>query len=243
VTIVSDVAVTIIGLCITTAIVCLTVGISHRSLAATVSGQMGSLQGTISIIGNGGAKVGGGAVQNIGPLVWQPIWRQTGGVLPDGSVDPQQYNDCGETNVAATVRAIRGVPKEPGEYRQQLGGPSRSGLTTADDLVRLLALNNVSAHAISTDALHAWNLCVSAWSNRNPVYALGSWLSPASLHWLSLRDKRPEFLVFGDPWTGTEVSIAHDRWTAQYAEWLVVVDDVCHYNAIGEATPGTGAQA
>jgi len=239
----SEIAVTVLAACLTTIAVVMAVAFSHKKLSATIDGQVGQLRGTISIVSNGLAAKAGGSGPSNGPLVWLPLWKQSGGVLPDGALDPQQWNDCGETCCAMVIAGIRGVCLEPGDIRQQLGGTQRSGLTTGEDLARALMASAVPAHVEYLGASPAWDRLGVCYGLAKPVIALGHWLSSSSLHWILLDDKSPGSFTFIDPWTGLERTVNQAQWNVQYAGTLVLVDDVCHYNQRLTPTPGTGSQS
>ena len=240
---VSDVWVTIVCAGCTTVMVVAVIAFSHQKLTATLSATWNGKQASVVITSPGttiAPASGGGAY---GPLSWMPHWKQTGGVLPDGQTDPQQYNDCGETCVAMVVAAVRGVAVSPGDIRQQLGGVKRSGLTTASDLVQALHLNHVRAHVETADAANAWMTLAGCYAVAKPAIVLGYWLSMACMHWMLLADKSPGVFVFVDPWTGEEISVALPQWNSRYCQSTVIVDDHLAYDAHNEPTPGTGAEA
>ena len=224
------------------------VALSHNKLSATITAGFNGIQGAVSIASGGGGVLmtstegAGGAAANVGPLNWLPIWKQSGGVLPDGATDPQQWNDCGETCVAMVVAAIRGVKVEPGYIRQQLGGTARSGLTTANDLRTALLMNNVPATELSNDAAEGWRQLMAHWALACPVIVLGNWLNPGSLHWYLLRGFGAGVMKFCDPWTGTEVGLTQAQFNHLYTGSMVAVAEHCHWVMTGSPTPGTGSE-
>ena len=239
----TEVTVTVIAWFVTTGVVVLAVAFSTRRISASISGEVGALKGTMNVHTDGAPGAGGGSSPITGPLTWLPLWKQSAGLLPDGSPDPQQYNDCGETCVAMVIAALTGVLMEPGAIRQQLGGSERSGLTTGTDLVTAFALNGVSASTAEHGASVGWDVCVAAYGQAEPAIILGNWLSPDCLHWMLLDDKHPGYLTMIDPWTGTETPVTHARWAAQFAGSIVLVGGRCRRNCRPIPTPGTGASS
>lgn len=238
----NDMIVSVVAACITTAIVVLAVAFSQKKLEATIQGAIGGLSGIVTIRGGGSSLSVGGSSGGTGPLTWLPLWRQTAGVLPDGSPDPQAANDCGETCVAMVLAALTGVLMEPGMIRQQLGGVGRSGLTTGNDLVQALAINHVTAVAQDYVPEGAWEACDTAWEHGYPVIALGHWMSPDYLHWMLLDNKVAQWLVFIDPWTGKEKQIDRPTFLAEFAATLILFGVAPRYNVRGVPTPGAGSQ-
>ena len=239
----TDMLVTVIGLCMTTIAMGLIVSLSHRRLTATITAAIKGMQASVTIAGNGGGTTATRGLGGFGPLVWLPLWCQTGGLLPDGRLDPQQYSDCGETCAAMVIAACRGVSVHPGDIRQQLGGNERSGLTSGSDLVQALAMNNVHSHLVSVDADHGWGELIACYGLAKPAIALGYWLNMSSLHWMLLIDKATGVLTFVDPWTGMRTDRTAIQFKGQFYGSIVVVDDRCLYDVSEWDTPGTGSQA
>jgi len=235
-------AVTVACMCGTTVAVALIVAYSHRALTATLTAAWNGKSASV-IIGSAGAIPPAVAGGGFGPLVWLPAWKQTGGLLPDGRPDPQEDNDCGETCVAMVIAAMRGVAVEPGDIRQELGGTSRIGLTTPEDLVLALADNHVVAHIERVDARNGWMMLAACYGIAKPAIVLGRWLNMSCLHWMLLVDKSPGQFQFIDPWTAGRHSLTLAQWDGQYAGAIVVVDDRPMYDAHLWPTPGTGPEA
>jgi Papain-like cysteine protease AvrRpt2 len=172
------------------------------------------------------------------PLSYLPVWKQLGGLLPDGQPDPQQYNDCGETCVAMVVAAVQGIGLEPGYVRQQLGGPQRTGLTTSGDLALALATNRVSSRPDAKCCRAAWDALKVSWGNALPVIVLGHWLNPASLHWMLLYGYDGVNFQFIDPWQGSIAIVDWARWSLQNAASQVFVLQHLHFDCSHESQPG-----
>ena len=221
----------------------------HNKLTLDMKTNFNGIQSAVSIASGGGGVLmtstegAGGAAANVGPLNWLPTWKQTGGVLPDGAVDPAQYNDCGETCVAMVIAAVKGVLLEPGYVRQQLGGPNRSGLTNANDLVTALLMSHIPATELSNNASEGWRQLMAHWALACPVIVLGNWLSPTSLHWYLLSGYGAGVMKFRDPWTGTEVGLTQAQFAKLYNGSMVTIAEHCHYVETGTPTPGTGSEA
>jgi len=239
---VTEIAVTIVCAGATTVMVALIIAFSHSRLTATVQAGWNGKTASVVIANEGPAQVATRGAGGFGPLVWMPAWRQTGGLLPDGNLDPQQYNDCGETCCAMVIAAVRGIRVAPGELRQELGGVQRSGLTSPGDLVQVLAANHIQAHVESMDAANAWMLLAACYGTAKPVVVLGYWLNMACMHWMLLVDKAPARFVFLDPWTASRREVTLAEWRGHYTQAVVVVDDHCYYDMSASPTPGTGRE-
>lgn len=174
-----------------------------------------------------------------GPLTWLPTWSQTAGRLPDGNPDPQQYSDCGETCIAMVLGGVFGVELEPGALREQLGGPSRPGVTSALDLAQLLADNHVSHSVQCTDAHGLGDALRTCWANAWPAVILGTWLGGDVLHWVLLRSWDASSIDVCDPWTGTARRFSTGEVLAMYRGWLVTALAHCHYDMSRIPTPGS----
>ena len=190
-----------------------------------------------------GTLVGGGTGKQIassyGPLSWLPRWQQASGLLPDGNPDPEQYNDCGETCVAAVVASVHGVCLEPGAIRQMLGGPARSGLTTGDDLVVALKRCNTLAVSYADDVSIAWQLVQSAEKQAFPTIVLGEWSPPDALHWVLVTGLSAGGITVANPWDGKIYPISWETFVRLYRGTVVEVQAHCHYDMSSVPTPGT----
>jgi hypothetical protein len=237
--------VALIGVCFCVSLAILAVAFSGHAMVAkwvaTVNGvstdvvlsTAGSLSHTAAI---SSADVKGGTA--MGPLAWLPSWKQTGGVLPDGQPDPQQYNDCGETCVVMAIAAIKGVSMEPGAIRQMLGGWARTGLTTGSDLAQALHDCNVSCAATTLGGADAFQQAKNHWAHAMPMIALGEWLDPGVLHWVVIWSWSPSFVGVIDPWTGTKRNISQGDFIRLFRGSLVVITEPCRYNMAMAAQPG-----
>lgn len=219
---------------------------SARPMVGEIRAALASLSVLIQFTKNGGGamavgpKVAGGvAARDYFPLAALPRWKQTGGLLPDGNLDPQQWNDCGETCVAGIVAAVHGVDVSPGDVRESLGGPQRSGLTTAVDLVTALQHFEVAASVLATTWQNAWLRLRAQWVVAMPVIMLGNWLSSSSLHWVTMVGMEQGGVRVIDPYTGTERVMLQAEFTGKYAGFMVLVNAHLHYDKSATPTPGT----
>ena len=177
--------------------------------------------------------------QGAGPLVWLPRWRQYGGYLPDGSPDPQQYNDCGETCVAGVLAAKSGVCVHPGDVRQALGGVTRSGLTTSADLANACHIYHVEAQALDVPTTGLIAFLQRSWGARQPVIVLGRYGPMQALHHVTCVQADNREVKVIDPWIGALVSWSSAGFCAAYASSLVVIMSPLAYDMSAVAEPGT----
>lgn len=159
-----------------------------------------------------------------------PAWSQNAIVLPDGQPDPQHFNDCGETCVAAIVACTHGTPISPASVRAALGGPARSGITNGHDLVTALAYYSTASHLETLPAqqlpMRITALCAAGQTS----IVLGTWPTPGkALHWMLSVTGGP-FWTYINPWGGVRSWLAWDDVLRLYAGELVVSDAHCNYN-------------
>lgn len=153
-----------------------------------------------------------------------PSGNQLDDPLPDGAQDPQATVDCGEEAVSDLL-AWWGLPFLPaGVLRQALGGWHRAGLTTASDIVRLLALFKVPSHTRVTDGATAWVEIGRAVGAGLPCVMLGAWLAPSLLHWRLAVAFDPTAVTCRDPWGGVTVVMSRAEFIAGYRGAYVHVD-------------------
>lgn len=161
--------------------------------------------------------------ENAGPAVWPvpPRLGQNIVLLPDGSLDPEAVNDCGETCVSSVVLAMRGMSVSPGCWREALGGVNRSGITSADDIRRLLGVVRMKTQ---TEVASAW----TEWERLHHLrhygaYAmlLGAWLSQTELHWLLAYEYVNGVVWAMDPWTATYRTVSEDEYALLTADQVV----------------------
>lgn len=153
-----------------------------------------------------------------------PVWNQLNDPLPDAQQDPQATMDCGEESVAMAIAGCGGPSLPAGVLRMLLGGPGRPGTSSATDLVYLLGLFGIKAHARQADADTAWTEWQHSFDAHYLVLALGYWVSPGYLHWVLVRETSPDVLTFNDPWGGIERTLTKATAQKLYAGLYVHVD-------------------
>lgn len=131
-----------------------------------------------------------------------PRWDQLRDPLPDGSWPAQRWNECGEECCAMEISRQHGVPLSADALRALLGGPGRVALTTAQDLVRCLALCNVPAAAESVDAAGVAGRLQAITSTGGTAICLGAWVSPGVQHWILVTRADSQGCGANDPWEG-----------------------------------------
>jgi hypothetical protein len=183
---------------------------------------------------------GGGGGTGATTLAWLtlaalPSWSQQGTALPDGNMDPQQYNDCGEADIAMVVAAATGVSISPGSVRSSIAGIGRSGLTTGDDLVQMFEYYNCAAHLETPDAGGAWLLITAVTAAHRPVIMLGTWPTPGPLHWLLATGVAAGRISYINPWGGVRSWIDQATFTSCYKGSLVVGDTHLLYDMHGHS--------
>lgn len=165
------------------------------------------------------------------PASYIPAWSQSSADLPDGSRDPQWYNDCGEACCAMAIAGVWGCPVEPGAIRQWLVGPTGSGLTAGSDLQRALRNWSVKSHVIVEDGTAAWNALQGVVKTQRPVIMLGLWPSAnGALHWMIATGNGGDAVQFVDPLTGTRSYMSKADWLTLYRGQLVALDAHIHFD-------------
>lgn len=150
-----------------------------------------------------------------------PLWNQLADPLPDGTLPAQRFNECGEECCAMEISRQHGVPLSADALRFLLGGPGRGALTTAQDLVRALALCNVPATARDVAIAGVAGEIQSICSAGGSVMALGNWVDPAVLHWILVTRADGQGCSANDPWGGRRRSWGWAAFQAVYAGELV----------------------
>jgi hypothetical protein len=146
-------------------------------------------------------------------------------VLPDGQLDPEAPNDCGESCITSLFATARGMTLSPGCVRQMLGGHTRTGLTDAVALSSVLgALEMKPKRGAGGDRLVLSNEVADGhW-----VIVLGNYAAPGVPHWVVLYDYGPMRAWFMDPWTGRLRSKLWSAFMNLYLESWVSVPDPVH---------------
>lgn len=131
-----------------------------------------------------------------------PRWDQLHDPLPDGSLAPQRWQECGEECCAMEISRQHGVPLSADALRALLGGPGRVALTSATDLVRCLALCNVPAAAEAVDDLGIAARLQAITKAGGTAICLGTWVSPSVQHWILVTRADAGGCGANDPWEG-----------------------------------------
>jgi hypothetical protein len=193
--------------------------------------------GNVAVLSGGGGAVALQTGKAFLPLSALPAWGQLSGLLPDGQPDPQQFNDCGETCVSMVVASVHGCPVNPGSVRAAVGGPLRSGLTTGDDLVKMLAYYNVSAHLEVPGKAGVQGTLTGIAGAQRPAIVLGTWPTPGgALHWM-VSTGVVERWSYINPWGGVHSFLEWDSMVALYAGQVVVVDSRLVYDMASHLQP------
>ena len=152
-----------------------------------------------------------------------PLWNQLADPLSTGQLPGWRSEECGEECVAEVLYRTHGVSVNADALRYQLGGPGRRGLTTGEDLVRLLALNNCAARLEETPAAHvAGEIQIATQAGRAAI-ALGAWVTPGVLHWVLVTRSDEHGCSYNDPWGGVRTGVGWADFRARYAGTLVIV--------------------
>lgn len=185
------------------------------------------------------AKSAGGGVSVVPwlDLSALPAWSQKTAYLPDGTLDPQAYNDCGETAVSMIVASVHGVAVGPGSVRANNGGVQRGGLTTADDLVRMLGYYNVAAHVASPQKEDLPKVLGALALACQPAIVLGTWPTPgAAAHWMISVSNGPKW-GYINPWGGVRSWWDWASTETNYLGSVVIVDGHLHYDMSAHGEP------
>lgn len=219
---------------------------SHLALAARLQGVLESLSrvsasmAPVSPVPVGVTKSTAGGGVSVTPwldLTALPAWSQQTAYLPDGTLDPAAYNDCGETCVSMIVASVHGVAVGPGSVRANNGGVGRGGLTTADDLVRMLGYYNVAAHVSSPAREDLPKILGALALIGQPAIVLGTWPTPGgALHWMISVSNGPKW-GYVNPWGGVRSWWDWAHTQNSYAGAVVVVDGHLHYDMAAHSEP------
>lgn len=189
-----------------------------RELAAQQAAAIAKEQAAAAR-GRRATDAGGGAT----PTRAAPLWNQLNDPLSQGGLPLQRYNECGEECCAEVIWAQHGVEISADALRSQLRGPAGSALTTATDLVRILARNNVQATAVDDAADVVAAALQLATSEGRMAIALGRWVSPTILHWVLVTRADAAGCGYNDPWGGLRHAVDWTAFRARYAGTLVLI--------------------
>jgi len=131
------------------------------------------------------------------------------------------------------------VPVEAGWLREILGGPERSGLTTAEDLSALLTACHVQNKLLSVAPGGIISDLKISYGERRLVALLGAYGPGGVMHWITMVGMAPGRVTVYDPWVGATVVWTEDNLVAAYAGSGVVCMEPILFDASHLAQPGT----
>jgi hypothetical protein len=131
-----------------------------------------------------------------------PVWNQLADPLPDGTLPAGRYDECGEECAAMEIARQHGTSVAADALRAQLGGPGRGPLTTAADLVKILALNNVAAQVVDCPGDKVAALLQEQAGKGHNAICLGQWVAPGIEHWILVTRADATGAGANDPWAG-----------------------------------------
>lgn len=157
-----------------------------------------------------------------------PAWNQLNDPIANGGADPFASTDCGFECVAMVKYGTD--PHRPnwaaGNIREMYRTYDGQGITSGDDLVRVLAKLDVAAHVRNVSAglaMQEWNRSLA---DGKPVIILGTW-DGSPLHWILVVGSPPGAQwVVNDPWGGVRKDISDAFVYQHYAGQYVHVDVV-----------------
>lgn len=113
------------------------------------------------------------------PVVGQLVTR-----LPDGSIDPADYTDCGESCLASAIEGL-GLPHfSAGCIRQALGLPENNGTSTAVELGELCRGIGVVAVETEYSMPELWGELMRLRRHGRYCVMLGDWITAGVGHWV-----------------------------------------------------------
>jgi hypothetical protein len=145
-----------------------------------------------------------------------PAYDQLHDPLPDGSLPPLRANECGEECVAEIVYWVHGVEVAADAIRVQARGLAGGALTTAADLVSMLAASNVAARAGIQDVGSIQKFLLDVVAGKRLVIVLGNWVSAGVPHWVIVYNASSNGVTISDPWGGRRYNIAWPTFTKLY---------------------------
>lgn len=144
-------------------------------------------------------------------------------LLPDGSPDPEWFNDCGEACVASVLLTLRGFMIPPGCLRAAEEGLKGPGLTNGPQLAHIATSIGLSAVYAAGSASAAWTICHHLRRVGRYAVILGEWLSPGALHWLLAYEGDRELVWCMDPWNSEWLGVDNRRFMRDFAGQLVML--------------------
>lgn len=146
-----------------------------------------------------------------------PRWNQLADPLSDGTLAPQRFNECGEECAAMEIARQHGVPLSADALRFLLGGAARAPITSAADLVRVMALCNVPAVSRDVAASAIAGELQACTAAGGVAIVLGNWVDPHVLHWILVTRADGAGCSANDPWGGRRRSWTWEAFRPLYA--------------------------
>jgi hypothetical protein len=171
-----------------------------------------------------GSAPGAGSARGGGALARPyPLWSQLADPLPTGALPAQGYEECGEECCAMVIYAQHGCALEADALRFALGGAARTGLTTGEDLVRILRGQNVAAALQQVAGAEVAARLRAITAEGRAAICLGAWITPGVLHWVLVTRADAAGCGYNDPWGGLRKTAPWRDFTGRYAGELVEV--------------------
>jgi hypothetical protein len=196
----------------------------HYHNVATTAAIAAALASVLERVGStltpGRAAAGGGILPSRADVYPWRTWpvvqaqSQLQQTLPSGAEQTTWYNDCGETCASMLVRACRGVTVPPDVLGVYSLTPGSNGLTTAQDLVNILASSQIAAQVVSASEGPALDMLKASTLDGRPVICLGMWPTPGgALHWiLALYVESTNRVHYINPWGGNHSWMDWSDW-------------------------------
>jgi hypothetical protein len=116
-----------------------------------------------------------------------------------------------------------GVEVAADALRAQIHGAQGGALTTGDDLVKILARNNVAAQLRTWPGDQAPAHILESAAAGRAVILLGRWLAPTVLHWVLAVGADNAGITYHDPWGGFRLQVPWATFAERYAGQLVTI--------------------
>lgn len=136
------------------------------------------------------------------PLPVPPLRDQNTDLLPDGTVDPAHFTDCGEACVSSVIEALTSYHVPVGCIRSILRLPQDNGITGPADLNQALAVFRLQSWTLR-EAAGNWLKSARLRNHGHYALLLGRWIDPAQLHWVIAYEHGVQGVWVMDPWTAS----------------------------------------
>lgn len=147
-----------------------------------------------------------------------PLVSQNIATLPDGAVDPEHANDCGESCLSSATGGLLGLFLAPGCIRMAVSSPQ--GYTTAEQLSWFLGRLRIGGAILQPDFAQFQELRHYG----RYLIALGTWIQPTFEHWMLAYEGTGDAVLFMDPWTGLYSKRTKEIFDTQYSLQAVQVN-------------------